>query len=163
MMKHASLKRLLRDSISSKRLIKTLSWIASSLLLKTSIARPNTASATWPVRKRVPFSVALCSSAFASQAAYQARALGLAAPERHIVLAAHPISDATPEELAAKADALYADLVGELAAAGPSTEEAAVPVGKDAPPARRAAASFRGRRIVPSDDEVLSAECAAGA
>lgn len=93
-------------------------------------------------------SVALVSSTFASQAIYQAKALGVASPERHIVLAAHPISDATTDELAAKADALYADLLDELVA------------GKKEEKAPR---SFRGRRVLPKEDEMMSAECAAGA
>lgn len=92
-------------------------------------------------QKGIP-SVALVTSAFAEQAHFQSAALGLKQPERHVVLAEHPISDASPAELVAKADALYADLLGELTykplAGGTSNR----------------------RRIKPTE---LSAECAAGA
>ena len=57
-------------------------------------------------------------------------------------------ADATTDELAAKADALYADLLDELVA------------GKKEEKAPR---SFRGRRVLPKEDEMMSAECAAGA
>ena len=51
-----------------------------------------------------------CAFVLAFRAIYQAEALGLANADKHIVLASHPISDATGAELADKADGLYAEL-----------------------------------------------------
>ena len=47
-------------------------------------------------------SVAIVSTGFATQAIFQAESLGCTEPDKHIVLAEHPISDATPAELASK-------------------------------------------------------------
>lgn len=58
--------------------------------------------------------VALVSSAFGSQALYQARALGHTEAERSIAIVRHPISNATPRELLAKTKALYPELVRSL-------------------------------------------------
>jgi hypothetical protein len=66
--------------------------------------------------------VALVSSTFSSQAIHQAEALGLSQPERHIVLAEHPISDASVQELGAKAELLYADLRRQLTTNVPCSE-----------------------------------------
>ena len=113
--------------------------------------------------------VAIVTTAFAAQAVYQAEALGATQPERHIVLAAHPISDATPDELAAKADALYPDLLDELVAGKQEAEQAqaaeasAKAKAPRTPRGHGAPRSFRGRRILPTEDEMMSAECAAGA
>ena len=49
-------------------------------------------------------SIAICSTAFAKQAIYQAEALGLSEPEKHLVLASHPISDQSADELFDKYD-----------------------------------------------------------
>ena len=51
-----------------------------------------------------------CAFVLAFRAIYQAEALGLANADKHIVLASHPISDATGAELVDKADGLYAEL-----------------------------------------------------
>jgi len=75
---------------------------------------------TFENRGRVP-SVAVVSSAFATQAIYQAEALGMVEPERHVVLAEHPISDATDEEIALKADLLFEDLMGQLTSNFPAS------------------------------------------
>ena len=87
--------------------------------------------------------VAVLSDAFASQGLFQADALGIGRKdaERLLVLAQHPISDATRGEIAAKADALYAELLRALTT--------------DAPP--NAALRRRLRAAAP-----LSDECAAG-
>jgi hypothetical protein len=66
-------------------------------------------------------SVAIVSTGFATQAIYQADALGSTHPDKHIVLAEHPISDATPAELAQKADMLFADLHRQLTTNGPTS------------------------------------------
>ena len=62
---------------------------------------------------RIP-SVAIVTTAFAKQALFQSEALGFSDPEKHIVLAEHPISDASSAEIAAKADLLYADLIRQV-------------------------------------------------
>lgn len=59
-------------------------------------------------------SVAVVSSAFTTQAIYQAEMLGMVEPERHMVPAEHPISDATDAEIALKADLLFDDLMYQL-------------------------------------------------
>jgi len=71
-------------------------------------------------RAGVP-STAILSDAFGSQGLFQADGLGLeaAAAERLIVLAEHPISDATDAELRAKAERLFPDLVRSLTRDGP--------------------------------------------
>ena len=58
--------------------------------------------------------VAVLSSTFLAQGIFQADALGLQAPEKHIVLAQHPISDATAAEMQGKADAIYGAVVRGL-------------------------------------------------
>jgi len=70
---------------------------------------------------RVP-SVAIVSTAFSQQAIFQSEALGHTEAERHIVLAEHPISDASASELASKADELFADLLRQLTSAKPNSE-----------------------------------------
>ena len=65
--------------------------------------------------------VGIVSTGFSGQAIFQAEGLGLAHAERHIVLAEHPISDASEAELAAKADALYDDLLRQLTSDGPTS------------------------------------------
>jgi len=65
--------------------------------------------------------VGIVSTGFATQAIYQAEALGLANADKHIVLASHPISDATGAELADKADGLYSDLIRQLTTNGPTS------------------------------------------
>ena len=67
--------------------------------------------------------VAVLSEAFATQGLFQADRLGLdiGAAERMLVLAQHPISDASDAELAAKDDALYADLLRALTTDKPPT------------------------------------------
>lgn len=62
-------------------------------------------------RKGVP-SVALLSDAFLVQARYQARSLGVESLAS--LLVQHPISDATPAEMVAKADAVFPDVVRAL-------------------------------------------------
>jgi len=69
---------------------------------------------------RIP-SVAIVTTAFAKQAIFQAEALGFSDPEKHIVLAEHPISDASPAEIAAKADLLYADLIRQMTTSTPTS------------------------------------------
>ena len=66
-------------------------------------------------------SIAICSTAFAKQAIYQAEALGLSEPEKHLVLASHPISDQSADELFDKADGLYADLKRQLTSNDPTS------------------------------------------
>ena len=66
--------------------------------------------------------VGIVSTGFATQAIYQAQALGMAHPDKHIVLAEHPISDATEAELRERADGLYADLVRQLTTDGPTSQ-----------------------------------------
>ena len=65
--------------------------------------------------------VAIVSTTFSSQAIFQAEALGLIDPEKHIVLAEHPISDRTEAEIIAKADLLYADLIRQLTSSAPTS------------------------------------------
>ena len=66
--------------------------------------------------------VGIVSTGFAKQALFQASALGLASPDNHIVLAEHPISDASKAELEDKADELYADLMRQLTTDAPISE-----------------------------------------
>ena len=66
-------------------------------------------------------SVAIVSTSFSAQAIFQAEALGATEAEKHLVLAEHPISDATSAELAMKADDLYHDLVRQLTSNKPTS------------------------------------------
>ena len=66
--------------------------------------------------------MAIVSTAFSAQAIYQAEALGASEADRHIVLAEHPISDATEVEIAAKADQLYTDLIRQFTSNGPTSK-----------------------------------------
>lgn len=67
---------------------------------------------TAALEKRGLPAVALISSGFAPQAEYQALSLGIEACRRLFVQ--HPISDATPAEIAAKADRVYDQVVSCL-------------------------------------------------
>lgn len=60
--------------------------------------------------------VAVLSDCFPAQGIFQAAGLGVpvAVSERLIVLAKHPISNATPTEIARKADGVFEDLVHAL-------------------------------------------------
>jgi len=69
-------------------------------------------------KARVP-TVAIVSEPFASQAVYQAEALGMSVADMHIVLADHPISNATTAEIEAKAEALYPFLLKQLCSNDP--------------------------------------------
>lgn len=58
--------------------------------------------------------VAILSSGFVAQGLFQAEALGLLEPEKLMVLAQHPISDATAAEMHAKADAVFPSVLRSL-------------------------------------------------
>jgi len=66
--------------------------------------------------------IAIVSAPFASAAIFQASALHLAQPERHIVLAEHPISDCSFAELVQRADALLPDLMRQLTTNTPTSD-----------------------------------------
>ena len=66
--------------------------------------------------------VGIFTTGFPAQAAHQLEALGATQPERHMVLAAHPVSDRTREELAAIADGLCADLERMLTQRAPCSQ-----------------------------------------
>lgn len=76
----------------------------------------HTLESTWSIP-----AIAIVSTAFSAQAIFQSEALGASEPDRHIVLAQHPISDATPAEIGVKADELYADLVRQLTSNKPTS------------------------------------------
>jgi len=62
-------------------------------------------------------SVGILSSGFAAQASYQAKSLGC--EDAVSLFVAHPISDATPAEMDAKADSVFEYMVKGLADATP--------------------------------------------
>ena len=64
----------------------------------------------------------IVTTGFAQQAIFQASRLGLTEPEKHIVLAEHPISDATADEIVRKADELYADMLRQITSNAPVSE-----------------------------------------
>jgi len=63
--------------------------------------------------------VTIASEEFESAATIQAEALGL--PEAQRVFVAHPIQDATDDEMRAKADAVFEQIVKALLAEGVNT------------------------------------------
>mmetsp|Transcript_57090 Transcript_57090/g.133107 ORF Transcript_57090/g.133107 Transcript_57090/m.133107 type:complete len:93 (+) Transcript_57090:1419-1697(+) len=77
--------------------------------------------------------VAICSSEFKAQAAYQARMLGL--DELRAEFVSHPISDASPEEMERKAEGAFQSVVQALSSSEASAlqkvDELVVPAACD--------------------------------